>query len=294
MEAKVTRRSLLLAAALPAGARRVSKIRFGFTTYQWGADWDIPTLIANCTKAKALGVELRTSAHYAHGLEPTSSEAQRREAAKRFRDSPVALIGIASAERFDWVEPDKLKAAIESAKAHVKLSHDVGSHGVRVFPNDFHKDVPQEQTIAQIARALNEIGRYAADYGQMIRLENHGSAGTLPTLRKILDLVEAKNVRVKLNGEERDAAEFRERFAMVKDRLGDTLHAHVLPDERFPYQLQTDLLIDSGWNGWWLLEAETKVPDRPAALIEQQRLWAQLVKTSLGRQARTRRAEWTG
>ena len=273
----------MAAAALPAAAQRVLKMRFGFTTYQWGADWDIPTLIANCTKAKALGVELRTSAKYAHGLEPSSGDAQRREARQRFRDSPVALIGIASAERFDWPDPAKLKAAIESAKAHVKLSHDVGSLGVRVFPNDFHRDVPREQTIAQIARALTEVGKYASDYGQTIRLENHGSAGSLPTLREILDQVEPKNVRVKLNSDARDADGFAERFARVKDRLGDTLHAHVLPGDKFPYQLQTDLLIDAGWSGWWLLEAETKAPDRPAALIEQRRLWEQLVEKSLSR-----------
>ena len=32
-------------------------MQFGFCTYLWGKDWDIPTIIANCTKAKAFGVE---------------------------------------------------------------------------------------------------------------------------------------------------------------------------------------------------------------------------------------------
>src|SRR5262249_21001392 len=58
----ITRRRFLGSAALAAAAGtasaagRVSKLRFGFTTYQWGADWEIPTLIANCAKAKAFGV----------------------------------------------------------------------------------------------------------------------------------------------------------------------------------------------------------------------------------------------
>ncbi len=286
MDSNLNRRQLLMsAAALPASvlARRTSKMRFGLTTYQWGSEWDIPTLIANCTKAQALGLELRTSEKYAHGVEITSSAAQRREVKKRFAGSPVTLLGVASSDRFDSPDPAQLRAAIESAKAHVKLSQDIGGSGVRVFPNDFHRQVPQEQTIAQIARALNEVGNYAADYGQMIRLENHGSAGRLPTLRKILDQVEARNVRVKLNGEPGDANGFAERFALVKDRLGDTLHGHVLPDQSFPYQLQADLLIDAGWNGWWLLEAETKVADRMASLIEQRQLWEQLIRKSLSR-----------
>ena len=41
--------------------KKAGQMRFGFTTYTWGKPWDIPTLIANCTQAKALGVELRTS-----------------------------------------------------------------------------------------------------------------------------------------------------------------------------------------------------------------------------------------
>ena len=88
-------------AASLAFAARASKLRFGFTTYQWGSEWDIPTIIANCTQAKAFGVELRTSAKYKHGVEPDISESRRREVKRLFADSPVKVIGIASAARFD-------------------------------------------------------------------------------------------------------------------------------------------------------------------------------------------------
>ena len=282
----VNRRQFLAAAGAVPGALlapRRSKMQFGLTTYQWGSTWDIPTLIRNCARAKAPGVELRTSAKYAHGVEIEMGAHERREVRKRFADSPVKLVGIASSERFDWPEPAKLEGAIEAAKAHVKLSSDVGSSGVRVFPNDFHKGVPEEVTIAQIARALNELGKFAAGHGQMIRIENHGSAGRLATLRKIMQQVEAKNVRVKLNGDARDAERFAEDFAALKSRLADTLHFHELPDERFPYQLQTDLLVDHGWQGWWLLEASGNVPDRFAALVEQRKRWEELVTRSLAR-----------
>jgi len=47
--------------------KHVAQTRFGFTTYQWGQDWDVPTLIANCSKAGVFGIELRTSQSYAHG-----------------------------------------------------------------------------------------------------------------------------------------------------------------------------------------------------------------------------------
>ena len=260
-------------------AARTANLRFGFTTYQWGQDWDLPTMIANLQKAQVFGTELRTSASYAHGVELTTDAARRREVKKRFADSPITLVGIASAERMDWPDPAKLKAAIESAKAHVKLSHDVGGSGVRVFPNQFHPGVPREKPIEQIADALNQVGSFAAEYGQEIRLEAHGAAGELSTIRAIMDRVTQSKVRVKLNSDARDSQGqgFEHNFNLVKVFLGHTLHAHNLTDTQFPYQLQADLLTKMKWDGWALLEASDKVPDRVAALIEQRQIWEKLV-----------------
>lgn len=265
-------------------SRRGSKVRFGFTTYTWGKDWDIPALIANLQKAQVLGVELRTSAGYAHKVELEISADKRREARKQFADSPVTLVGLASGERMDWPEAAKLKAAIESAKGHVKLSQDAGGSGVRVFPNQFHPTVPREKTIEQIAKALNELGAFAADYGQEIRLEAHGQAGDLPAIRAIMEQVTQKNVRVKLNSDARDAQGqgFEANFNMVKSFLGRTLHAHDMKDPKFPYQLQVDLLVKMNWDGWWLLEAEHKVEDRVQALIEQRGIWEQMLAKATG------------
>jgi xylose isomerase-like TIM barrel protein len=286
----VTRRSFLHTTAGVAGFagaaaafKRQCLMRFGFTTYQWGKPWTIPEIIANCRQARAFAVELRTSQNYAHGVELELTAAGRREVKLRFIDSPVMLIGLACGERFDSPDAAKLKTAIEQAKAYAKLSHDVGGTGLRVFPNDFHEGVPHEQTVAQIARSLNEVGRYAADYGQQIRLENHGRAGRLTTLRQIMEQVDQSNVRLKLNGDARDSEGFAESFHQVKQYLGDTLHSHDYADPKFPYQLQTNLLIDAGWDGWCLVENSDQVPDRVEALIAQRKMFEQMVEKSLAR-----------
>ena len=265
------------------GGKRIAKTRFGLTTYQWGKDWDIPTLIANCCKARAFGVELRTSLSYAHGVELELSAQQRGEVKKHFEDSPITLVGIATSERYDSPEIAKLKAAIENTKAYIKLSRDIGGSGVRVFPNSFHDGVPREKTIEQISNSLNIVGAFAADYGQQVRLEAHGNAGELPTIRAIMDHVDQPSVRVKLNSDKRDTGGngFEHNFNLVKDLLGDTLHLHNLKDTGFPYQLQMELLIKMGWSGWQLLEVSDKVPDRVQALIEQRQIWDRLLSRSL-------------
>ena len=260
-----------------------AQTRFGFTTYQWGKDWDIPTLIANCSKARAFGVELRTSQSYAHGVELDLDTQQRREVRKKFEDSPVQLIGIATGERYDWPDAAKLEEAIENTKGYIKLSRDIGSSGVRVFPNSFHDGVPKEKTIEQISNSMNIVGAFAGDYGQQVRLEAHGNVGELPTLRAIMDRVEEPSVRIKLNSDKRDIKGngFVHNFNLVKDFLGDTLHLHNLKDSSFPYQIQMDLLVKMRWKGWQLLEVSDKVPDRVLALIEQRRIWDSLLDKSL-------------
>lgn len=285
----LTRRDLMIlaSAGLAAAAAPVSKMRFGFTSYKWGADWDLPTMIANLTRLEVFSTELRTRAGdeakgYAHGVELTLTAAERREVKKRFADSPIELLGLSADLRFDSPDPARLNEQIERTKAYVRLSEDVGGKGVRVFPNDFHRDVPQEKTIEQIAAALNVVGRFAADHGQRIRLENHGTAGDLVTISKIMAGVGEKNVGVKLNAEVRDAADFAQRFALVKDRLDDTLHFHDLTKQDFPHQLQYDLLTQAGWSGWWQLEASHAVADRMAAIAEQRRLWEAMCSRSRG------------
>ncbi len=254
-----------------------SKMRFGLVTYLWGKDWDLPMLIANCEKSKVLGVELRTT--HAHGVEPSISGQQRKEVRKRFKASPVVLVGLGSNERFDDPDPDKLAKAIEPTKAFVKLSDDGGGSGVKVKPNSFHKGGPREKTIEQIGRSLNVVGKFAADYGQQIRLEVHGQCAELPTIKAIMDIADNPSVGVCWNSNRQDLSGegLEYNFDLVKDRFGDTTHVRELNSSDYPYQHLINLFVRMDYKGWLLLEAISKPKDRVAALAEQRELFAQMV-----------------
>ena len=149
-----------------------SKMKIGLVTYQWGKDWDLPTLIANCEKTGFLGVELRTQ--HAHGVETSLSAAQRTEVKKRFADSPVTCVGYGSNFDYHHVDQDRLKQSIKGTKDYIKLCSDIGATGIKVKPNALPQEVTPEKTLTQIARSLDEVGRYASDLGQVIRVEVHG------------------------------------------------------------------------------------------------------------------------
>lgn len=249
----------------------------GLCTYLWGKDWDLPTLLTNCEKAKIFGVELRTE--HAHKVEPSLDARARAEVKKRFEDSPVKFVGPGSNEEYHDADAEQLKKAIENTKAWIKLSHDCGGTGVKVKPNDLPKNVPQEKTIEQIGKALNEVAAFGADYGQQIRLEVHGQCSPLPIMKRIMDIADHPNARVcwNSNAEDLQGEGLAHNFALVKDRFGDTAHVREL-DGDYPYQELIKLFVGMDYSGWVLLECRTNPPDLVAALDEQRKLFEEMVR----------------
>ena len=254
-----------------------SAMRIGLVTYLWGKDWDLPTLIKNCEKSEVLGVELRTT--HAHGVEPSLSKEKRREVKKRFDDSPVVHLGPGSNERFDSPDPQALRAAIEATKAFVELSHDTGGSGVKVKPDRFHEEVPREKTIEQIGRSLNEVGKFAAEHGQEIRLEVHGQCAELPTMKAILDVADHPSVRVCWNSNAQDlqGKGLEHNFDLVKAHFGKTAHVRELDEGSYPYDKLFELLVGMDYDGWICLECRGAPEDPVAAMIAQRRAFEDLV-----------------
>ncbi|MFL0683424.1 MAG: TIM barrel protein [Algoriphagus aquaeductus] len=260
-------------------ATPAADLRFGLVTYEWAKDWDLPTLIANCEKTGVLGVELRTQ--HAHAVEVGLSKAQRLDVKKRFADSPVTCLGYGSNYEYHSPDPAKLKENIEGTKAYIQLCHDIGATGIKVKPNAMPKEVAPEKTIAQIARSFNEVGKFAQDYGQLIRVEVHGTTTQeLPVMKQIFDQVTEPNVKVcwNCNAEDLLPPGLEHNFDLVKKWFGDTVHVREFNVGDYPYPELFRLFAKMNYQGWILMEARTQPADRVAALKEQLELFKGLVK----------------
>jgi sugar phosphate isomerase/epimerase len=250
-------------AAEPADSRPTSRLRLGTVTYNLAKDWDLATLIRNCKEARFEGVELRTT--HAHDVEVGLSTAQRSEVRKRFQDSSVELMGLGSAFDYHTPDPAKLRADIEATKAYIVLAHDVGATGVKVRPNAFPATVPKEKTIEQIGVTLNELGRFAANHGQVIRLEVHGAeTSLLSNIRKIIDVADHPNVGVCWNSNDADLAGdgFDHNFDLVKHKI-NAVHMRDLYLENYPFRRLLRRLNEMNYTGFCLAEIpETSDPVR--------------------------------
>jgi sugar phosphate isomerase/epimerase len=240
-----------------------SPMKLGLVTYNLAKDWDVETIIKNCSETGFAGVELRTT--HAHQVEVTLTKEARATVHRRFADSPVALYGLGSAFDYHTPDQDKLRKDIEATKEYIVLAHDVGATGVKVRPNGLPKEVPVEKTLEQIGRSLKELGIFAADHGQVIRLEVHGTGTSLvPNIRRIMDIADHPKVGVCWNSNQTDLEGdgFDANFNSVKNRIVE-VHMRDLYLEEYPWRRLLTGLVASGYRGYCLAEIpESKDPLR--------------------------------
>jgi len=257
---------------------QMGPLKFGLVTYEWGKNWDLPTLIANCEKTNVLGVELRTQ--HQHGVEVSLTKAQREEVKKRFQDSPVTCLGYGSNFEYHSPDPAVLQENIAQTKAYIQLCHEIGATGIKVKPNYLPPEVSRSKTTAQIAESLNVVGKFAQDFGQQIRVEVHGQhTQELPVMKEIFDQVTESNVKIcwNCNNEDLLPPGLAQNFDSVKKWFGDTVHVREFNSGNYPYPELFKLFTSMNYNGWILLEARTNPTDKIAALREQLELFQDLV-----------------
>lgn len=262
-------------------ASKAVPLKLGLVTYNWGKDWDIPTIIKNCAAAGFEGVELRST--HRHGVEITLDKSQRKESRQAFEGSGVELMGLGSACEFHSSDPAIVKKNIEETKEFIRLCHDVGGTGVKVRPNGLPDEVPVEKTLVQIGKALNEVASYGAEHGVQIRLEVHGSGTSeLPHVKTIMDVADHPNNVVCWNCNPQDLAGdgFEANYALVESRMG-TVHIHDLRVDNYPWETlvaRLQVCNSPGFTGWTLLEDGAVPDDIVEAMRENRIIWERLAK----------------
>lgn len=239
-----------------AEAAAASPMKIGIVTYNIAKDWDLATIIKNCTTAKYDGVELRTG--HAHGVELTLTPAQRSEVKKRFTDSPVKLAQLGSTYEFHSADQGELRKNIEGCKQYIQLAANVGSPGVKVRPNGLQTNagIPVEKTLEQIGKSLRELGKTASDNGVEIRLEVHGpGTSRVEYIQKIMDVADHPRVTVNWNSNQTDleGGTIEENFARVSKKIRH-VHMRDLFAEEYPWRKLIGLLSGIKFQGYCCAE----------------------------------------
>ena len=250
-------------------------MQLGLVTYQWGADWDLPTVIKNCEQTGFAGVELRST--HKHGVEPTLDDTARKDVARRFADSNVVLVGLGTACEYHSPDAAELRKNIEQTKAFIRLCHDVGGTGIKVRPNGLPAGVPVAKTIEQIGKSLDEVAEFGEGYGIEIRTEIHGrGTSEIPVIRKIMDVSMHPNSKLcwNCNAADLNGDGLAANFASVQDRIS-TIHIHDLISS-YPWPELFELLKGAGFDGWTLLEEGSRTSDPIRVMKYYRLLWEKM------------------
>jgi len=99
----------------------------------------------------------------------------------------------ASAQMHD-MDPMKHAAQLDEARRFIDLAQALGAPYVRVFGNEYVKDVPRDAMLAHIAGSLHELGDHAKGKGVTVLIESHGDFTESPALLDILQRADSPNV----------------------------------------------------------------------------------------------------
>ncbi len=249
-------------------------MQLGAVTYNVLKDWDLETVIRNLEAAGYAAVELRTG--HKHGVEPTLSAEQRENVKKRFQASKVKLLSYGSTCEFQSPDPKVVAQNIATAKEFIDLAHDTGAWAVKVRPNGFPKDVPQEKTIAQIGVALKELGKFGEGKGVEIWLEVHGAGTQVPPVAAaIMRATKHNMVGLCWNSNPTDVVNgsVKQSFDLLRPWIKNC-HINELTSG-YPYREFFALMRKSNYDRYTLCEAqESKEPER--FLRYYRALWMEL------------------
>ncbi len=99
------------------------------------------------------------------------------------------ISGTAIGNNFCHTDPAKLKEQQTYVRKWVEHSARLGAKTVRIFAGNLEKDDVEEKARARVVAAIQEACDYAATFGIVLALENHG--GVTATIDQMLELVKA-------------------------------------------------------------------------------------------------------
>jgi sugar phosphate isomerase/epimerase len=206
----------------------------------------------------------------------------------------VSCLG-ASANMHD-MDPVKHAAQLDEARRFIDLAQALGAPYVRVFGNEYVKDVPRDQMLAHIAGALRGLGDYARPKGVTVVIESHGDFTDSPSLLELLQRADSPNVALLWDAHHT--------FVSGKEQPEDTVaklgryirHTHLkdsVPagnDRRYvltgtgevPVKRQIAALAKSGYKGFYSFEWEKRwhqeIEEPDVALAQYANVAAQYIK----------------
>ena len=234
-------------------------MKLSLMTYGLGQELSLDEILGILSRQGFAGVEFRVDHGQKHGVEPELSASQRETVKARCAEAGIAVVSIASGNRFHQQDPAEVQKNTARARQVIELAADLGAPLVRVFGNNFPEGVDREVVMRQVADCLNELGDFARPLGVDVDLEMHGDFCWREALHTV-ELADHPCVGLIFNSDPRDVEHGS--IAHVFDAAGHRIrhiHMHHLTAADFPCEELLRVLVERGYDGY--LSAEITAPE---------------------------------
>jgi sugar phosphate isomerase/epimerase len=194
-DAMPTRRDFVATtAALLLPWQRVQKLPLGFSTLGCPT-WPWPKILDFAAEHQFAAVELRgIQTNMDLTKVPELAPERIAEVRRQLQTHGLGISCLGASANMHDMDPVKHAAQLDEARRFIDLAEALGAPYVRVFGNEYVKDVPRDQMLAHIAGALRGLGDYARPKNVTVVIESHGDFTDSRALLEILQRADSPNV----------------------------------------------------------------------------------------------------
>jgi sugar phosphate isomerase/epimerase len=182
--AYIDRRSFIrTATAMGLGAAAMSlthptgkkKMPLSFSTLGC-PDWDYDEILSFASKNQYQGIEIGVIARQIDlpSITIFNTPDKIRTARKKAEDLNLKIVNLGSSAAMHHPDGPDREKIMDEARRFIDLARALGCPYIRVYPNDFPKDVDKKTAMERMTRGLRSLGDHAKGSGVTVLLETHG------------------------------------------------------------------------------------------------------------------------
>jgi sugar phosphate isomerase/epimerase len=159
-------------------------------------DWSLDKILDVAVSNQYNGIEIRgIQRELDLGKSPHfNSDASIKETRQKFSDRNLKIVGLGSSAAMHHADEAERSKAMDEAKRFIEIADKAGCRFVRVFPNNFPKEVPKEKSMELMTAGLNDLAKFSKGTDVKIVMETHGDLIWSDDLLKVMQNADDKQV----------------------------------------------------------------------------------------------------
>ena len=235
-------------------------------------DWPIDKILETAVANNYSAVEIRGILRQMDlSKSPAfNNDANIKATKQKFKDKNLEIVGLGSSAAMHHADEAERSKAMDEAKRFIEVADKVGASYVRVFPNNFPKNVTKEKSMELMAAGLNDLAKFSKGTSVKIVMETHGDLIYADDIASVMNNVDGNQIGLVWDISNM-WTETREDIHSVYDKLKKWIwHTHLkdikLQGDKHEYTLfgegdvpafsAIDLLVKNNYKGYYGFEWE--------------------------------------